>query len=331
MKHSKKVITASPGLSGAGLIFDYLLSRKDFVSPFKKYPDQDQQAEFRFVTDPGGLNSLYNGFYKNFSINNSAYVFDEFNKYLKKLKKLSIKKNKKKIYLYNSNFFKEADKFKKKIVKLSYYGLPQFHRLGLSKKDRIIWRIFNKYKSAQETKFLKMVIPVSEKKFIKEAKNFIDRYLKSTSKKKKIKYIIDQGVNFWSPLNTSKFFSNCKIILVTRDPRSVFSSMKIRKSMSFPSHNLNVFIKWYASIMEEFDKIKKNSKILKIIRYERFILNHKSEKKKLLKFLNLKDEKSNNYNIEKSKKNIYKAKYNLSKKELTKIENKLSKYLQWPV
>ena len=96
MKHSKKVITASPGLSGAGLIFDYLLSRKDFVSPFKKYPDQDQQAEFRFVTDPGGLNSLYNGFYKNFSINNSAYVFDEFNKYLKKLKKLSIKKNKKK-------------------------------------------------------------------------------------------------------------------------------------------------------------------------------------------------------------------------------------------
>ena len=56
-----KVITASPGLSGAGLIFDYLLSRKDFVSPFKKIPDDDQQTEFRFISDPGGLNSLYKG------------------------------------------------------------------------------------------------------------------------------------------------------------------------------------------------------------------------------------------------------------------------------
>ena len=46
-----KVITASPGLSGAGLIFDYLLSRKDFVSPFKKIPDGDQQTEFRFISE----------------------------------------------------------------------------------------------------------------------------------------------------------------------------------------------------------------------------------------------------------------------------------------
>ena len=40
-----KVITASPGLSGAGLIFDYLLDRDDFISPFKEYPDKDQQSE----------------------------------------------------------------------------------------------------------------------------------------------------------------------------------------------------------------------------------------------------------------------------------------------
>jgi hypothetical protein len=35
-----KVITASPGLSGAGLIFDYLLDRTDFTSPFKEFPDK---------------------------------------------------------------------------------------------------------------------------------------------------------------------------------------------------------------------------------------------------------------------------------------------------
>ena len=65
-----QVITASPGLSGAGLIFNYLLSRDEFVSPFKNFPDDDQQSEFRFVSDLGGLYSLYNGFYENFSVNN---------------------------------------------------------------------------------------------------------------------------------------------------------------------------------------------------------------------------------------------------------------------
>ena len=35
---------------------------------------EDQQSEFRFISDPGGLNSLYEGFYKNFSINNSGTV-----------------------------------------------------------------------------------------------------------------------------------------------------------------------------------------------------------------------------------------------------------------
>ena len=85
--NSLKVITASAGLSGSGLISDFLLSREDFISPFKENPDNDQQSEFRFISDPGGLCSLYLGFYENFSINNCAYVFNEFEKYLLKLKK----------------------------------------------------------------------------------------------------------------------------------------------------------------------------------------------------------------------------------------------------
>ena len=181
-----KVITASPGLSGAGLIFDYLLDRDDFISPFKNYPDKDQQSEFRFITDPGGLNSLYNGFYKNFSVNNCAYVYDEFNKYLNKISKLTIVENNKKKKLYNNYFFSEIEKFKKKIIKSSYYGLPQFHRLGLNKKDKFVWKITNRFRSAQQSKFLQMVLPVDEKIFIDESKKFVDKvlYLHVNNKKK---------------------------------------------------------------------------------------------------------------------------------------------------
>ena len=62
----KTVIVASPGNSGAGAIHDYLLSRKDFLSPFFS-------QEFRFKNDPQGLYSLYHNLYKNFNVNNAAF------------------------------------------------------------------------------------------------------------------------------------------------------------------------------------------------------------------------------------------------------------------
>ena len=324
-----KVITASPGLSGAGLIFDYLLDRNDFISPFKNYPDKDQQSEFRFITDPGGLNSLYNGFYKNFSVNNCAYVYDEFNKYLNKISKLTIVENNKKKKLYNNYFFSEIEKFKKKIIKNSYYGLPQFHRLGLNKKDKLVWKITNRFRSAQQSKFLQMVLPVDEKIFINESKKFVDKvlYLNVNNKRKNI--VIDQGANFWKPELSTIFYSNKKIILITRDPRSIFASIKSRKSLSYPGHNINIFIDWYQSIISRIRSFK-NAKNILLIKYENFIINHDSESKKLLKFLKIKKIEKNTFNIDDSRKNIYKADKVLTKKEKHLIETKLKKYLQWP-
>jgi hypothetical protein len=324
-----KVITASPGLSGAGLVFDYLLDRNDFISPFKEYPDKDQQSEFRFVTDPGGLNSLYNGFYKNFSTNNCAYVYDEFNKYLKKISKLTIVENNKKKKLYSNIFFKEIKKFKKKIIKSSYYGLPQFHRLGLNKKDKLLWKITNRFRSAQQSKFLQMVLPVDEKTFINESIKFVDKVLYSQVINKRKNIVIDQGANFWEPELSTIFYSNKKIILITRDPRSIFASMKSRKSLSYPGHNVNIFIDWYQSIISKIRAFKKSKNVL-LIKYEKFIINHRNESKKLLKFLKIKKIDKNIFNIDDSRKNIYKADKVLTKKEKHLIETKLKKYLQWP-
>ena len=82
-------------MSGSGLLSDFLLTNNNFETPFKKFKKGDHQAEFRFVHDPGGLESLYNGFYENFSITNSSYVYNEFNNYVENLKKFSVLKNKK--------------------------------------------------------------------------------------------------------------------------------------------------------------------------------------------------------------------------------------------
>ena len=55
----KIIITVSPGNSGGGAVHDYLLSRKDFVSPF-------QGEEFRLINDPYGIDNLHQNLFKNF-------------------------------------------------------------------------------------------------------------------------------------------------------------------------------------------------------------------------------------------------------------------------
>ena len=116
---------------------------------------------------------------------------------------------------------------------------------------------------------------------------------------------------------------------MTRDPRSVFASMKLRKSLSYPGHDVNIFIKWYKSIISKVGLIK-NSRNILCVKYEDFIINHNKESKKLLKFLNIKKKQKNRFNLEDSKKNIYKANIVLTKKEKHLIKSKLKKYLQWP-
>ena len=316
-----KVVVISPGLSGAGLISDYLLNRNDFASPF------NLESEFRLLHDPGGIHNLYCGLYENFSVNNSAYFFNEFEKYISRLKNLSVKKKNKKKYLYNSLFFIEVEKYLKQISKINYYGLPEFFRLGLNFRNKLKWRILRINKTSQEVKFCKMRIPVEKKIFLKNTKIFLNKILYILSGKKK-NYVIDQGGNFWDPIKSTQYFDRRKIILVTRDPRSIFSSMKTRKSLAYPGHNIRIFCEWYKNIMKNYNTVKESNLLIKI-KYEKFINDYDNQSKKLCKFLSIKKLSKFDYNINISKKNLYKAKNNLTKSELNYISKKLKKFLQW--
>ena len=316
-----KVVVFSPGLSGAGLISDYLLNRNDFASPF------NLESEFRLLHDPGGIHNLYCGLYENFSVNNSAYFFNEFEKYISKLKNLSVKKKNKKKYLYNSLFFIEVEKYLKQISQINYYGLPEFFRLGLNFQNKLKWRILRINKTSQEVKFCKMRIPVEKKIFLKNTKIFLNKILYILSEKKK-NYVIDQGGNFWDPIKSTQYFDRRKIILVTRDPRSIFSSMKTRKSLAYPGHNIRIFCEWYKNIMKNYNTVKESNLLIKI-KYEKFINDYDNQSKRLCKFLSIKKLPKFDYNINISKKNLYKAKNNLTKSELNYICKKLKKFTQW--
>ena len=172
-----------------------------------------------------------------------------------------------------------------------------------------------------------MRIPVEKKIFLKNTKIFLNKILYILSEKKK-NYVIDQGGNFWDPIKSTQYFDRRKIILVTIDTRSIFSSMKTRKSLAYPGHNIRIFCEWYKNIMKNYNTVKESNLLIKI-KYEKFINDYDNQSKRLCKFLSIKKLPKFDYNINISKKNLYKAKNNLTKSELNYICKKLKKFTQW--
>ena len=66
--------------SGSGVVNDYLSSREDFSNPLG-------DNEFRIVSDPMGLQYLYNICYNNPGLLSSAYGFDQYIRYISNLQK----------------------------------------------------------------------------------------------------------------------------------------------------------------------------------------------------------------------------------------------------
>ncbi len=323
-KNILNVVVSSPGNSGGGAIHDYLLSREDFLSPF-------YGEEFRLINDPYGIDNLYKNFYKNFSLNSSSEAFFQFKEYCLNLEKLISKKNNK--VIYGKNFYKLSIDYLNKIEQISYRALPQYKRISLNFKNKNLYKIKKKLFKLKnhEHEIFKVKIPKNEKIFLSETKKYLKKIFRANIKNINNKNIVlDQSTNFWEPEIINKYIDNCKIILVTRDPRSIYYSMKSRESFAYPGYDLKIFVEWYKYIMTKKKKISKkfNNKIIEL-KFENFIVNFNKEKKKLNDFLEIKQDVKDKFDHEFSKKNLYKAKYKLNKYELSFIKRKLKDYLQW--
>ena len=318
------VTVVSAGNSGGGAVHDYLLCRNDFISPF-------QGEEFRLMTDPYGLDNLYFKLIKDFSLNNSSEVFHQFNKYCFFLKNLKSTKTKK--LIYGKEFYNLSKQYLSKIELLSYKGIPQFKSISLKTTDKIIFYLkkkFLRYKN-HEHGLYKMSIPVDNEKFILETKKYLFKIFKSNINNiSKKNIILDQATNYWRLETTFKYFNNHKIIIVTRDPRSIYYSMKSRMSYAYPGYDVKIFVKWYQEIMKKREIVsKKNKNSVIEIKFENFVLNFKKEKIRLEKFLKLSPQNVTKFDYNFTKNNILKAKEKLDKTDLNYIKKNLNNYLQW--
>jgi hypothetical protein len=315
------IVTISPGNSGGGAIHDFIIKNTEYHSPLYGH-------EFRIMQDPNGVINLYNNFYKNFTINNCSNALFNFKRYIKKISKLKMFAENSQKRIYCNDIEEITNQYLKKIIKVEYSALPQFFKLNLTLLENILAK-FGLRINPNNPNLFKMILPVNKNLFLIETKKYLKNICNNNFNKNKI--ILDQAISIWNFDEIFNFFDNVKIIIVTRDPRSVFYSMKSRNAGAFPGRNVNIFIKWYKDIFEKFlEKYKKseNKKNILLIKFENFIKNYSSEKKRVLNFISSK-EINDNYDFSSTKKNLRKAEFFLSKKENKLIKDKLNKYLQW--
>ena len=315
----KTIIVLGSGNSGASAIRDLLMSRKDFQSPFGT-------QEFRIVNDPDGINDLYFNLYKNFSINNAANAVNNFFLFINNSYNSRLNKKKK---IYNKNIILLTKKYINKIIKVEYNGAPRFYmdKMDNLKKANFYFSRFILKKNAKKINLLKMITPVSEKKFLKYTQDYIFDIFKLTKNFNSRKSIvIEHGGNFWKPISSTIFYGNKrKIIIVSRDPKAIYSSMKNRNSLAYPGNDIKIFVSWYKSIMLKIDK-KQHNKIIRI-KFEKFFGNFKTESKKLYKLLKIKHSVNNKFDLNNTIKNLHKYKKHLNNKEINYINKNLSKYI----
>ncbi len=324
----KIVVTIGTGNSGAGAIHDYLTKCTKYKSPFKG-------QEFRMMDDPEGIQNLFYNFYLNRSINNPSNAIMRFKNYIQNLINLKMKINNKNINIYDKKILSLTNEYISNITTLNYGAYPQFVAIQTSFLERKLSNLKKKvFRSKNEDNIFKMYLPVKENIFFNKTKLYLKKIIKNQLRNKKTNFIVlDQSLNMWNFANIFSYFDDVKVILVTRDPRGIYNSMKTRQSAAYPGYNLKVWTKWYDQVMKNFYDYKKHipkkyKKDILEINFENFCQNYNYEQKKILSFLKIK-KINNNFDIKKSKFNTFKAKKELSNFEKQYIEKKLSKYLEW--
>ena len=314
----KTVVTIGTGNSGCGAIHDFLIKCTKYKSPFKG-------QEFRLMDDPEGILNLYHNFYTNCSINNYSNAIMRFKNYIENLVNLEMNFNGKIKKVYNKELLPLTNDYIKNITTLNYNSFPQFIAIQTNLLKKNISIIKKLYLVIKIKVFLRCILPVDEKIFLNNQLIILNKIVRSQLRNEKIDHIVlDQALNMLNFVDIFSYFKNVKVIIVTRDPRGIWNSMKSRGSLAYPHYNLKVWASWFDQIMKQFEDYKKRipKKFMKNIlqiKFEDFVKNYEKEQKKILKFLNT-NKINENFDIGNTKFNAFKAKHNLSNYETNYIK-----------
>ena len=306
------IIALGTTKSGSGAVFDYLVGRGDILDPLKG-------QEYHLPQMPYGLMTLEAVAKGAFHPGNSDFVISQFEETIKKLSRSQTR------WYYGMGYSDRVPTFQKLIdqfiEEICTAKFPmRLHWRKLVKSDSVLKYLFVKLKNrlgfvekAEITRLL-----VSQDKLIDAAQQLHNKLFQIDSDKRPI--LLNQAGSGWNAVESTKYFLNRKVVLVTRDPRDQFAELKLIKN----ARSVDGFIVWYKEMQRRIREI--NNPILLQIHFEDFVINNNKMIDLICNHVSLDPNILSNYNPNFSKKNIGKYKEFLNNKEINKIENSLSEY-----
>ncbi len=304
------IIVLGTTFSGSGAVFDYLNGRGDLYEPLFG-------QEYLLPILPNGLMTLEAISDKAFDPATTEHAIIEFKDIANKLMNYwSSRKDdrlNKKLPLFK-------DAIEKFIDEISLVDFPM-RLLWRELKQSNTQRIYDKFKNRLgfKKKDSQTRLLVSQKNLILAAQKMHDKIFQSNAEGRPI--LLDQGGSGWNPIESTKYFSNCRIVLVLRDPRDQFVEIKHYKK----ANSVEGFVDWYKEMQSRLKSI--NNQNILFIQFEDFVLKNEIFLEKLCNHMSISSKISSSYQPDFSKKNIGKFNQFLSKNELKFIESNLSEYI----
>ena len=310
LNNSQYLIVLGTTFSGSGAVFDYLNGRGDLYEPLFG-------QEYLLPILPNGLMTLEAVSDKAFDPATTEHALIQFEDIADKLmnywaRREDVRLNKK------LPLFKNA--IEEFIDDISLVDFPM-RLLWRELKQSVIQRILGKFKNRLgfKKKDSQTRLIVSQKDLVIAAQKMHNKMFQLSAEGRPI--LLDQGGSGWNPIESTKYYSNCKIVVVTRDPRDQFVEIKHYKKAT----SAEGFIDWYKEMQRRL-KLINNPNIL-FIKFEDFVQKNEIFSNKLCNHMSLSSSVSSNYQADLSKKNIGKFRQLLAKNELQIIESHLGEYI----
>ena len=307
------IIILGTTYSGSGAVYDYLAGRGDLYDPLKG-------TEYQLPQMPNGLMALEATAKNAFHPATADFVLDQFKEITNKLARSQAP------WHYGKGYARMIPNFQNAIgefiEEVSAAKLPMnWHWRRLMRVESPIMHIIDKLKiriglneRPPQTRLI-----VSEENLLSAAQTLHSKIFQSDPENRPV--LLNQAGSGWNPIESTKYFLNRKVILVTRDPRDQFLEIKQYKKAT----SVEGFIDWYKEMQRRLEKI--NNSDLLFIQFEDFVNNNIKMVEALCNHTSISSSINSSYQPNLSKKNIGKYKKFLSEKEIDIIESHLSEYI----
>tara|TARA_Y100000389_G_scaffold205091_1_gene263014 strand:- start:7160 stop:8101 length:942 start_codon:yes stop_codon:yes gene_type:complete len=300
----KYIIVLGTTFSGSSAVYDYLAGRGDLYNPLP------EPKEYQLSQSPGGLMSLEAAAGNAFHHSIADHYLDQFWTLAKKLSHPTKRIDYGQGYSnYIPNFLTVIEKFLDEVTVARMPMELEWHKMFESNTQRLLRWLRARLDLKKIPEPTKILTSVDE--LVHAAQLMHDRLFYSSNHQP---VLLNQAGSGWNPVESTKYFSNRKVVLVTRDPRDQFAELKQFKKAS----NVKEFIKWFDQLQKRISII--DEKIVLKISFEEFIENNSATINLICKHFDLDYSVKSSFQSNLSKKNIDKYRDWLTYSEITQIE-----------